>query len=262
MRDEFYITLPSNASMRVYPKNTMSHYITKLPQRLHLEGEWEVALVEIQIPQSWDNVDSSNDAFSITSWSKTEEGTVIPETTETRKIHHGYYDTVDRLLKGMTQAMSEEERTNIVFNYNDNSRRASCTILKENISIGFSPALADMLGFFPVLSTTFVSNGEAVNVRGEYPADISRGLYNVYVNTDVVVPQLVGDTYASLLQIIPVEVGQRGGLIFNRFHDPDYIPVKLNSFDTIEIHLTTDFGETIVFNLGKTYCKLHFRKSQ
>ncbi len=126
MKDEFYLTLPSNAGMGLYPKNTMSQYITKLPQRLNLEGDWEVALVEIQIPQSWDNVQ---------------------------------------------------------FHYNDNSRRVTLTILKENTGVAFLPQLEDMLGFPSQPSSTDISKDKAIKIRAGYPADISRGVYNVYVNT-------------------------------------------------------------------------------
>ena len=43
----FYLTLPSNSSMEYYPDNTTSHYFTKLPQDIHLTGDYEVGLSEI-----------------------------------------------------------------------------------------------------------------------------------------------------------------------------------------------------------------------
>ncbi len=45
MATDFYLTLPSNASMKMYPDNTLAHYITNLPQRIDLTGEWECGLV-------------------------------------------------------------------------------------------------------------------------------------------------------------------------------------------------------------------------
>ena len=47
---QFYITLPSDASSDVYPDNTVANYTTKLSQRIHLNGEYEVALAD-----SWIN---------------------------------------------------------------------------------------------------------------------------------------------------------------------------------------------------------------
>ena len=56
MTNDFYLTLPSNASMKMYPDNTLAHYITDLPQRIDLTGEWECGLAEIQYPHTWYNI--------------------------------------------------------------------------------------------------------------------------------------------------------------------------------------------------------------
>ena len=56
MATDFYLTLPSNASMKMYPDNTLAHYITDLPQRIDLTGEWECGLADIQYPHTWYNV--------------------------------------------------------------------------------------------------------------------------------------------------------------------------------------------------------------
>ena len=42
--------------MDAFPENTLTHYVTKLPNRFDLLGEWEVGLSEIQYPISWYNV--------------------------------------------------------------------------------------------------------------------------------------------------------------------------------------------------------------
>jgi hypothetical protein len=53
---QFYLTLPSNASMKYYPDNTMAKYTTTLSNRIELDGDWEVGLAEIIYPCSWYNV--------------------------------------------------------------------------------------------------------------------------------------------------------------------------------------------------------------
>ena len=45
--DSFFITLPSNASMKVYPKNTQTEYTTQLKQAIELDGSYEVAMAQI-----------------------------------------------------------------------------------------------------------------------------------------------------------------------------------------------------------------------
>jgi hypothetical protein len=52
----FYVTLPSNASMGLFPDNNAGQYFVKLPQTLELTSHYEVGLVETQFPNSYFNV--------------------------------------------------------------------------------------------------------------------------------------------------------------------------------------------------------------
>ena len=56
MASEFYLVLPSNASMVTHPNNTLAQYITNLPRRISLSGAWECGLTEIYYPHDWYNV--------------------------------------------------------------------------------------------------------------------------------------------------------------------------------------------------------------
>ena len=64
-RDNFYIFLPSNSSMDVFPKNRQSQYSTQLASPIELEGRWEVGLAEIHIPTDWMNITSLNNSFTL-----------------------------------------------------------------------------------------------------------------------------------------------------------------------------------------------------
>jgi hypothetical protein len=44
--NDFYLTLPSNSSMEIFPNNKTTCYTTQLHKRLELDGVWEVGLVE------------------------------------------------------------------------------------------------------------------------------------------------------------------------------------------------------------------------
>ena len=50
----FYMTLPSNASIDLYPKNSLSDYKVQLPRTLNLNHKYETALVEITYPATYD----------------------------------------------------------------------------------------------------------------------------------------------------------------------------------------------------------------
>ena len=58
-KNQFSIVLPSNSSMNVYPDNMTTHFSTYLPQQIDLDGEWSVALAEIQIPTTMHHVKSN-----------------------------------------------------------------------------------------------------------------------------------------------------------------------------------------------------------
>ena len=55
-KNHFYLTLPSNSSMALFPENAMSDYTTKLPRDFALVGSWEVAVSEIMYPNTWNNI--------------------------------------------------------------------------------------------------------------------------------------------------------------------------------------------------------------
>jgi hypothetical protein len=58
MGDHFYLTLPSDAYVNYYPGNTASHFVAKLPERVRLEGNYEVELSEFIYLHTWKNVDN------------------------------------------------------------------------------------------------------------------------------------------------------------------------------------------------------------
>ena len=57
--NEFQLTLPSNASITFSPDNKPANYTTTVPSPISLEGEWEVALIDIQYPHNWMNITKS-----------------------------------------------------------------------------------------------------------------------------------------------------------------------------------------------------------
>ena len=52
-KSNFYVTLPSNGSKKFFKDNTASCFRNHLAQPLEFEGQWEVALVEMQYPITW-----------------------------------------------------------------------------------------------------------------------------------------------------------------------------------------------------------------
>ena len=51
-QNSFYVTLPSNGSVRTFPLNKANSYKNHLAQELRLDGDWEVGLAEFHYPQT------------------------------------------------------------------------------------------------------------------------------------------------------------------------------------------------------------------
>ena len=50
MKEDFYVTLPSNSSLTDYPNNSSNNFKVRLPTPLRLQGDWKVALASISVP--------------------------------------------------------------------------------------------------------------------------------------------------------------------------------------------------------------------
>ena len=96
MATDFYLTLLSNASMAMFPMNTLAHYITDLPQRIDLTGK--CGLAEIQYPHTWYNVGVDD------TWFFLNEKVALGQ-TPSAKISAGYYKgpitLTDHVNKGL-----------------------------------------------------------------------------------------------------------------------------------------------------------------
>jgi len=63
----FHLTLPSNASMDVYPNNTAAMCVTKLPKPIELHVDWVVSLQEILKTLASDNTPHGYCSFDVKS---------------------------------------------------------------------------------------------------------------------------------------------------------------------------------------------------
>ena len=82
---------------------------------------------------------------------------------------------------------------------------------------------------------------------------------SIYIYSDVVASQVVGDVRANLLRVIAPK-GSHGEMISENFVHLFYNDVLVKSFNTIEIVLRGDTGRPIPFLGGVVEVTLHFRK--
>lgn len=89
-------------------------------------------------------------------------------------------------------------------------------------------------------------------------------LSSMYVYSDLIKYQLVGDSEAPLLGVVPLlNDASQAQQVYYSFNPPYYIPLAKKYFDSIEININTDWGESFPFSdfdKAKVICRLHFRR--
>ena len=137
------------------------------------------------------------------------------------------------------------------FSYDNLSRKVTVH-LKNHAEVSLHD-MAYMLGFTPkqiLLKTT----------TDDRQVDLGHGFHDLLVYCDLIQSQDVGDALNPLLRIVPVEgeVGQRVSKLFVR---PQYARVSRKQFETIEVNIWRDTGESVPFEFGRVLLTLHFRQS-
>lgn len=243
-KTQFYLWLPSNSSMELFPDNTLAEYRVQLPQSIKLVDEWEVAITEIQYPHTWNNV------HAIHMWNKfyvkkglAVKGYVIPA---------GHYFSIESIVKSMNDLIQNSEYKNqIHFTFDKLSRKVSVRIA-DGLELFFSDVGA-LLGF--KRETLYTKTTTAAS-----EADLDHGFHNLYVYCDIVEPQCVGNSQVPLLRIVPVE-GEDGQRITKAFVSPQYVPISRKEFETIEVNIRRDSGEIVPFETGRLLVTLHLRRA-
>ena len=183
-----YVTLPSNSSSAYYPDNTLSDFTTKLFKPIDLTGEWEVALTEISFPHSFYNI---TEPFNRILYS----GNGSTRKVKTFNIPSGYYHDLKELFLTMHEMMDELGQRNIKLTLNKNTQKVKVK-LDGGAFIDFRAELAAMLGFVGKGPEKLVWVRHLNMHDAELPVDLNSGMYSLYLYSDIVEDQLIGDVFA------------------------------------------------------------------
>ena len=241
----FYLTLPSNASMDVFPNNKIGSYHVKFPQTFDLNGEWEVGLYSISYPNTLYTLQfQQNHIYQYLDGGKTFWSSAI--------IDYGYHTSMPELIKSINAAMKKElKNSNITFLFNPRTHKVKVTLAAKRC-VELYGQMAKILGF----------GGEDLKIlkskESPYVAEL-HSITSIYVYCNIVHPQIVGNTMVPLLRTISVS-GNSGDVITKTFTNIQYMPVQTKSFEDIEILLRTDTGDPVPFERGKVTVTLYFRK--
>lgn len=293
--DQFYVSLPSNNSLIYYPENTISSYTTQLPREINLNGEWEVGLSEIVVPNHFLDFEKEDAAFycynihgslpkgkeretlaSFQSEVDKNEGWHQIELEDKSKytitkvyIPHGMYKDEQELIAAISDKTDEALGS------------ASDSILPENykhVQIQMKHGFMAISKVCDCADFHFLEfTGKLKKVVGfEEPELLWRQPFSppqpcvlrrakpslVFVYTDIIQPQITGDTFTQLLRIVTLENSQSGCEIVRTFPAPQYHRLLTNRFRTIEVLLRDDLGEALPFLSGVSAVTLHFKKRE
>ena len=234
MASEFYLVLPSNASMVTHPNNTLAQYITNLPRRISLSGTWECGLTEIHYPHDWYNVRNARLTVE-------HDGNVETDTY----LEDGYYHSP----KALATTLNGDKPGRVKFAYEPVTQKFVAHV-KSETKVTLYGDLPDILGFGSGGSnTSLASAARSMFLRAHSIVDLRRGFESLYVYSSIVEPRIVGDKIAPLLRIVPIS-GRHGEMVTARFDHVQYIPLMSREFGNVETEIRDDTGRPVPFERG------------
>ena len=177
------------------------------------------------------------------------------------------YTSITDLCNKLNQKIKEVfeeigcEHDPVKFSYNENQDR----ITGSSSGTAFwlfcdSKYLPNILGFVPPQSEETGYHNVMISQHhlGHQSPELDHPKV-MYIYTDVVKYQTVGDMTTPLLAVIPVKDIDKQPAYW-ACQPPYYIPLSKSDFDTIRIRICTDTGKPFPLRKGKTICRLHFRR--
>ena len=266
----FTIELSSNASLDVYPDNTLASFRTSLAEPIELEeGKWWVSLSEITYPRNVINVDQGRFDFYWYYKNKWLRNLKIPE---------GNYTSLTDIVSQMETAIhrsrgvwNKQGKKDYLGDGSANSKGV-WTLSSNNLS-----NVSNDLFFILGLKNSELFHGE-VSQKPHFPVDTCR-YHQVYLYTDFIEPQFVGNSRAPLLRSFQLFDSRQIAMINaleEKSDNKNSVPigtlhqvfdrsqkrlVTKRVLNDILIEIRSDFGDLVSFTgVGRTYVTLLFEK--
>ena len=238
----FYLELPSNSFLNIFPDNKTTSYCVKLPQAIDLNGDWEVSLYSISYPITWYTLQHHENHIYYS-----EDGLIF----QTAIVDCGYFGTMADLVKSINAALKRNTGNDNI-RLTCNARKKVTVHVKNSHQLVLMGRLSIILGF----------GGEEIKITktttSTYVTDLN-GTVMIYFYCDIVQPQVVGDTNAKLIKSVPQQ-GKMGEVLAKTFTNIQYVTVQTKSFEDIEIVLRDDTGKPVPFERGNVLVTLHFKQ--
>lgn len=250
------IQLVSNASLKNFPSNKVGDFINQFSSEIDLgNGRFEVALSKIIFPKTWEFL--NDDDRSIKVYRGETRGTVY----ELMKIDQNHFTNIESLLDNINGKISSLPG-GIVFSLDKNGKVfLSCF---SNLFIEMSVKMQAILGFSQnevIIPKLTKDVKKSYYTFSENMPDLNAGMHSIFVYTDLVESQVVGDTKAPLLSIIAT-TGKPNSHIVEEPKTLDFIPIRSNKIWAVSVSLRDINGRVIRFESGVVILTLHIRKQK
>jgi hypothetical protein len=228
---EFIVNLVSNASMAVYKDNRMASFTTLLPGKgINLPiktsgGYWEVALSEINFPSKFYNVMTGSFAFT----SKRLKGEVYYDQLPKGRYSDIYsiLSYIDRSWKRMYDAEFGNDPAYadirgediLAYRFDKVTNKLEIKMMDDEAHLIIrSEDIRAILGYNyesgmnDLTTTSLQALGNDGWVTADYAPDFQR-LHTALVYTDIIEHQIIGDTLAPLLRVVPMVSKMKNGAL-------------------------------------------------
>ena len=271
--NSFYIDLVSNASMDIYPENTVSRFTNKLSTPLELNGLWKCAINEIFHPLNFipNKRKVPFQMIGIIS------GRVELYDKNIYEFEYTETDKIESLLKDLNAAMTKFARKDEFippnFSLNEKKKVVLTAGEKKHFGEGLQPLMIypnimdqdiyTLLGFD---QTKYLKNslklekGKKNTLTASYLPDLEVRSNLLLIYSDLVTPHHVGDSYSELLRVVPLSKGSYESVGHLSFSNPYYYQIKKSRVESISILLCDETGQQIKFKSGRVHISLHFTK--
>lgn len=293
---DFIVTLPSNSNMRTNPTNQPNNYTVKLAEPLNLDGSWEVALVSMQYTPSWYTFKELTihmfylkrpGPISLVSFDLTvllgKHGVTMDSvmTSLPKEFNYArttflpaYYDTVKALGEAFSKVMNEAlNGVQVQYEYDYTQKGSRLEVSGGFLHLIFEnhSSVAELLGLthehIPCRSCPDAKSTHyyLVSTRKKAFGAPTAKLHlvsSLWVYSDIINYQLVGDAKAPLLGIVPAphDGSRRTHYTVNPVH---FLGVSRNHISEISVKIVDDKGIPIPFTTltdENLVCCLRFRR--
>lgn len=230
--------------MRYFPENRTSSFVTELSQTVHLHGEWEVALSEIQFPSTLLHLRyKETEMFFYDTKQEEEKDKVLVAKKST--FSFGLYKNTGELISAINEAckqadshfyLEQQEKTGGKTHIGISCYASECNLIHH---MNLSDTLLQILGLGHVLldnpeygeffvrryaicpfsnqafTAKYIKLGHITENTGDArltdfysrePCSLQRGIPDkMFVYCDICEPYVTGDAQTPLLRIVPVE---------------------------------------------------------